>query len=80
LIFVFNFFYSLFRGKVAGRNPWHGNTLEWTTTSPAPHGNFPEPPVVYRGPYEYGSVNGETDHLPQTSKDGILAGGMVSAH
>src|SRR6266851_5510114 len=76
LIFIFNFFYSLFRGKVAGRNPWHSNSLEWTTTSPAPHGNFPELPVVYRGPYEYGSVNGDTDHLPQDSRsDGLPAGG-----
>src|SRR5208282_2176369 len=33
LIFLFNFLYSLFRGKVAGRNPWQSNTLEWTAPS-----------------------------------------------
>jgi cytochrome c oxidase subunit I len=81
LIFIVNFFYSLFRGQVAGRNPWHANTLEWTTTSPAPHGNFPDLPVVYRGPYEYGAVNGDTDHLPQDSKyDGVLTGSMAPVH
>ncbi len=29
LILVFNFFLSMRRGKVAGQNPWHANTLEW---------------------------------------------------
>jgi cytochrome c oxidase subunit 1 len=81
LIFVYNFFVSLFRGRVAGPNPWHGNTLEWTTTSPAPHGNFLEPPVVYRGPYEYGAVNGDTDHLPQHARSDVIpASGVVAAH
>ncbi len=32
LIFAYNFFYSLFAGPKAGDNPWHSNTLEWTTT------------------------------------------------
>src|SRR5262249_1287711 len=40
LIFVANFVYSLFKGPVAGRNPWHGNSLEWTAPSPPGHGNF----------------------------------------
>ena len=31
-IFVANFFYSLFWGKKAGRNPWHSNSLEWIGT------------------------------------------------
>jgi cytochrome c oxidase subunit 1 len=66
IIFFANFFISLFRGKVAGRNPWHSNTLEWTTTSPAPHGNFEEIPTVRRGPYEYSSPEVEADYLPQT--------------
>jgi cytochrome c oxidase subunit 1 len=66
LIFFANFFYSLFRGPVAGRNPWHSNTLEWTAPSPPPHGNFLEPPVVRRGPYEYSVPGMEEDYLPQT--------------
>ena len=66
LIFFVNFVYSLFRGQVAGRNPWHSNTLEWTTPSPPPHGNFVEPPLVRRGPYEYSVPGMEQDYLPQT--------------
>jgi cytochrome c oxidase subunit 1 len=66
IIFVVNFLVSLFRGKVCERNPWNSNTLEWTTTSPAPHGNFETTPVVYRGPYEYVETPEHGDHLPQT--------------
>mgnify|MGYP000005416031 CR=1 FL=1 len=35
LLFVANFFWSMFRGKKAEQNPWNANTLEWTTSSPA---------------------------------------------
>jgi len=66
-LFAFNFFYSLFRGKKAVDNPWRANTLEWTVPSPPPHGNFPEMPVVYRGPYEYSSPEVEEDFWPQTA-------------
>ena len=66
LIFAYNFFSSLFFGKKAGRNPWNANSLEWTTPSPAGHGNFDIEPVVYRGPYEFASPEVEEDFLPQT--------------
>jgi cytochrome c oxidase subunit 1 len=69
LIFLANFFWSLFRGKVAGRNPWKSNTLEWTVHSPPPHGNFDVEPVVYRGPYEYSAIDEPEDFLPQIQKD-----------
>jgi cytochrome c oxidase subunit 1 len=68
IIFVINFFVSLFRGKPAPRNPWGSNTLEWTAPSPPPHGNFETPPVVYRWPYEYVETPDHGDHLPQTLK------------
>ena len=66
-LYAFNFFWSMFRGEKAGNNPWDSNTLEWTVPSPPPHGNFPEIPVVYRGPYEYSSPESDTDFLPQTT-------------
>jgi len=66
-IFVFNFAWSLFRGKIAGRNPWHSNTLEWTAPSPPGHGNFEHVPIVRRGPYEYSVPGVEEDYLPQTA-------------
>ena len=32
LIFVFNFFYSIFKGRrMTTLNPWGSNTIEWTT-------------------------------------------------
>jgi cytochrome c oxidase subunit 1 len=66
VVFLFNFFWSLRRGQKAGRNPWQANTLEWTTESPPPHGNWKQLPTVYRGPYEY-SVPGRTqDFWPQS--------------
>jgi len=65
IIFAFNFLWSLRYGKEAGNNPWKSNTLLWTTPSPPPHGNFPEMPIVYRGPYEYSSPEVEEDFYPQ---------------
>jgi cytochrome c oxidase subunit 1 len=65
LPFVLNFFWSLFAGKVAERNPWHANTLEWSAPSPPPHGNFDTVPVVYRGPYEYSHPSVSEEWLPQ---------------
>ncbi len=66
LIFFYNFFMSLARGKKAGKNPWKANTLEWTADSPPPHGNWPEGlPTVYRGPYEYSHPDRQEDYWPQ---------------
>jgi cytochrome c oxidase subunit 1 len=31
---------SLRRPATAGADPWHANSLEWSTTSPPPHHNF----------------------------------------
>jgi cytochrome c oxidase subunit I len=70
LIFLANFFYSLFWGKKASRNPWHANSLEWTAPSAPPHGNFEEIPTVYRGPYEYGHPEAEEDYSPQAEPQG----------
>jgi len=56
LMFVFNFFYSIFKGrKVISKNPWQANTLEWTTPIRPGHGNWPgEIPEVHRWAYDYG--------------------------
>ncbi|MFQ5990267.1 MAG: cbb3-type cytochrome c oxidase subunit I [Candidatus Methylomirabilales bacterium] len=64
--FAINFFWSLFAGKKAERNPWHANTLEWVAPSPPPHGNWGgHIPSVYHGPYEYSSPEVPEDYLPQ---------------
>jgi cytochrome c oxidase subunit 1 len=69
LIFLVNFLISL-RGKKAPANPWNANSLEWTLPSPPPHGNFPEMPTVYRGPYEYSVPGREEDYWPQSEPPG----------
>jgi cytochrome c oxidase subunit 1 len=64
--FLFNFFYSMFRGKKAPQNPWEANTLEWTTPVEHLHGNWPgEIPTVYRWPYDYSKPGAEQDFIPQ---------------
>jgi cytochrome c oxidase subunit 1 len=65
LVFIINFFWSLFAGRRAERNPWQANTLEWVAPTPTPHGNFDAIPTVYRGPYEYSSPEVPEDWLPQ---------------
>ncbi len=64
-VFLFDFFWSIFKGAKAEKNPWKSNTLEWTTESPAPHGNWEELPTVYRGPDEYGTPGRDEDYWPQ---------------
>ena len=66
LVFVWNFFYSMYRGENAPANPWRATTLEWTLPSPVTlHGNFAETPRVYHGPYEYSIPGMQEDYLPQ---------------
>jgi cytochrome c oxidase subunit 1 len=65
-VFLFNFFYSMYRGRRATENPWHSNTLEWTTPIEVGHGNWPGAvPTVYRWPYDYSKPGSEMDFIPQ---------------
>ena len=68
LFFIYNFFHSIKKGEKVGNNPWNATTLEWTAPSPPPHGNFPEPPTAYRGPYEYSAPGAKTDFIMQGEK------------
>ncbi|HIP26584.1 MAG TPA: cytochrome c oxidase subunit I [Flavobacteriaceae bacterium] len=71
LIFLGNFFASIFFGKKAVKNPWRANTLEWTTPVEHFHGNWDgDIPEVHRWAYDYSKVdkNGvayEQDFAPQ---------------
>jgi len=66
LVFLFNFFYSIFRGPVTVQNPWRSNTLEWTTPVEHVHGNWPgELPTVHRWPYDYSKPGAEEDFISQ---------------
>jgi cytochrome c oxidase subunit 1 len=65
LIFAFNFFYSMFNGKLAPANPWGSNTLEWTTPRFPKHGNWiGEIPHVHRWPYDYSKPGADDDFIP----------------
>jgi cytochrome c oxidase subunit 1 len=66
LLFIYNFFYSIFKGPKAPKNPWLSNTLEWSTEVEHIHGNWNGPiPTVYRGPHEYSRPDRELDYFPQ---------------
>jgi cytochrome c oxidase subunit 1 len=66
-IFLFNLFWSMFKGPKATDNPWESTTLEWTTATPPPHDNFGgHTPVVYHGPYEYSVPGAAKDFIMQT--------------
>jgi cytochrome c oxidase subunit 1 len=55
LVFVINFFYSIWKGKkMTTKNPWDATTLEWTTPIEPIHGNWPgNLPTVHRWAYDY---------------------------
>ncbi len=78
LIFIFNFFYSIWRGPKATQNPWRANSLEWTTPVEHLHGNWPgDIPVVHRWAYDYSKPGAEEDFVPQNVP---LAEGEESGH
>jgi len=66
-VFLFNFFWSMFKGPKASENPWEATTLEWTVPSPPPHDNFGgREPVVHHGAYEYSVPGAPKDYVMQT--------------
>ena len=78
LIFIFNFFYSIWRGPKASQNPWRANSLEWTTPVEHLHGNWPgDIPIVYRWAYDYSKPGYDEDFVPQNVP---LAEGEESGH
>jgi cytochrome c oxidase subunit 1 len=70
ILFLFNFFYSIFKGrKIKTQNPWKSTTLEWTTPIRPGHGNWPgEIPEVHRWAYDYAKDG--RDFIPQTEPIG----------
>ena len=68
ILFLFNFFYNIFRGQKAPKNPWKGNTLEWTTPVEHIHGNWDGPlPEVHRWAYDYSNPEHDEDFVLQTT-------------
>jgi cytochrome c oxidase subunit 1 len=56
VIALLNWIIGAAKGPKAGDNPWGSPSLEWTTVSPPPHGNWPSPPSVSEewSPYAHG--------------------------
>ena len=66
LVFLYNFFSSIFYGKKTVQNPWKSNTLEWTAPIEHIHGNWPGAiPEVHRWPYDYSKPGHDDDFVPQ---------------
>jgi cytochrome c oxidase subunit 1 len=67
ILFLVNFFVSIFAGKrVTENNPWKATTLEWETPCPTGHGNFgPELPTVHRWAFDYSIPGATEDFVPQ---------------
>jgi cytochrome c oxidase subunit 1 len=66
LVFLYNFFSSIFYGERTIQNPWKSNTLEWTAPIEHMHGNWPgEIPHVHRWPYDYSKPGHDDDFVPQ---------------
>ena len=65
ILFVINFFYSIWYGKkMTTKNPWGATTLEWTTAIHPCHGNWEgKIPTVHRWAYDYGKDGHE--FIPQ---------------
>ncbi|MES2836331.1 MAG: cbb3-type cytochrome c oxidase subunit I [Bacteroidota bacterium] len=66
VLFIFNFFYSIYKGRKASQNPWKSTTLEWTTPVEHLHGNWPGAiPEVHRWAYDYSKPGKDDDFVPQ---------------
>ena len=72
-VLVFNLIWSAFKGERATGNPWNATSLEWTTTSPPPVGNFQDAPTVNHGAYEYGEALGDRDFVLQSDPREVKA-------
>jgi cytochrome c oxidase subunit I len=53
LLTLVNLLVALRWGKRAGPNPWGSRSFEWLTPTLPPKHNFPETPIIGRGPYDY---------------------------
>ncbi|HTJ05258.1 MAG TPA: cytochrome c oxidase subunit I, partial [Caldimonas sp.] len=74
LLFIVNVWRSLRVGEVAGADPWHAGTLEWSVASPPPACNFEAIPVVGgRDPlWEPAGIRGRVAGLAVDSREVLM--------
>jgi len=70
LLLFGNLVASYLRGEPAGADPWHGPTLEWTTTSPPPDYNYVVIPKVTSAYPNWDAADREEDR--RKLRDGVL--------
>jgi cytochrome c oxidase subunit I+III len=75
LLVVGNLAVSLFRGAPAGSDPWGGDTLEWSTTSPPPPYNYAVIPKISSAYAMWDRADREEDARRLARGEGLLAGG-----
>ncbi len=51
---ILNWIFGAISGKPAPDNPWKSRSLEWTTATPPPPGNWPEVPIIDKNWHPYG--------------------------
>jgi cytochrome c oxidase subunit I+III len=72
LLIVVNLAVSLFRGPEAGNDPFEGDTLEWSTTSPPPPYNYPVIPTVTSAYPMWDKDDRELDNKRLDRGEGLL--------
>jgi cytochrome c oxidase subunit I len=72
---IANLAVSLFKGRRAGNDPWHGDTLEWASTSPPPPYNYAVIPTVSSAYPMWDQTDRERDTRRLGRGEGVLARG-----
>src|SRR5436190_260010 len=72
LLLFGNLVVSYFRGPVAGDDPWHGPTLEWSIPSPPPEFNFAVTPHVSSAYPNWDDADREADRRRLAEGVGVL--------
>jgi cytochrome c oxidase subunit I+III len=66
---------SLFRGERVGADPWEGDTLEWSTSSPPPEYNYAVIPTVSSAYPMWDQADRERDEANLERGEKVLAAG-----
>ena len=77
LLVLVNLAVSRFRGRPAGDDPWAGDTLEWSTSSPPPEYNYAVIPIV-TSPYPMWDVADREEDARRLSRGELTLEGHLT--